>query len=357
MKKIDEIDKNLKVETELSEKNIKFYDVKGEPFDLYGFYKAEPNERFLRLPEETAKNTNEGVEALCGNTAGGRVRFKTDSRYVAISVKYAGLTRFSHMPLTGTAGFDMYIFENNKYNYAKTFIPPSSVSEKGFESIHYFDNEKLKDITINFPLYSGVMELYIGVEEGSVLTGGEKYINEKPIVYYGSSITQGGCASRPGNSYQGIVSRYFNCDYINLGFSGNARGERTIAEYISGLEMSCFVYDYDHNAPVAEHLAKTHKPMFDLIRKNNPNLPIIIMTAPLCTLWDEKTRVERNRIIRNTYIEAKNSGDENVYFIDGEKMFDIFGGDGGTVDGCHPNDMGFMCMARCIIEELKKIFN
>ena len=88
------------------------------------------------------------------------------------------------------------------------------------------------------------------------------YVVEKPIVFYGSSITEGGCASRVTNAYPALLSKWLNADYINLGFSGSAKGEIPVAEFIAEQSMSAFVYDYDHNAPNPEHLAATHEAFF-----------------------------------------------------------------------------------------------
>ena len=127
-----------------------------------------------------------------------------------------------------------------------------------------FDKKTEREITINFPLYSSVADLYIGLDETAVLKKSLGYKHKKPIVFYGSSITQGGCASRPGNAYESIISRALQTDYINLGFSGNAKAEDEIAQYIKDLDMSVFIYDYDHNAPNLKHLEDTHQRMFSL---------------------------------------------------------------------------------------------
>ena len=120
--------------------------------------------------------------------------------------------------------------------------------------------------TINFPLYQGVNSLYIGLKEGSVIKEAPEYETTAPFVYYGSSITQGGCASRPGSAYQNILSRHLQWDHINLGFSGSCKGEDEMAYYIASLDMSVFVYDYDHNAPTVEHLKNTHEIFFKKIK-------------------------------------------------------------------------------------------
>ena len=292
------------------------------------------------MPESVAQNVSKGVYAFHSNTAGGRVRFITDSPYVAIYTQMDSLGKMSHFALTGSIGFDLYA--DNRY--VKSFVPPFDI-ESGYEGIIEFEESKQRQITINFPLYSNVKELYIGLKDGSSLKEAEPYKNKKPIVYYGSSITQGGCASRPGMSYQAIISRTFNYDYINLGFSGNAKAEDEMIEYIKNLDMSIFVYDYDHNAPSVEHLEKTHEKMFKAIRDKQPLLPVIIMSRPKHFLSEEE-KIRRS-IIETTYLNAVSAGDKNVYFIDGDALTELCE-DSGTVDNCHPTDFGFASMAKAL---------
>ena len=345
MTDISSIDSNFKVQTNLNVEDVRFYNALNAPFFVHGvFYE---NGKFRRLPENVAKTVSNGVFSLHANTAGGRVRFKSDSPYVAINVKMSDIGKMPHFALTGSAGLDLYA--NN--SYVSTFVVPFNVSD-GYESIIYFQSKEMREITINLPLYSSVNDLFIGISDRATLCSPEPYRFEKPIVYYGSSITQGGCASRPGMSYESIVSRRLNADYINLGFSGNAKGEDEIAEYISGLEMSCFVYDYDHNAPTVEHLQNTHARMFERIRKANPDVPIVMMSRPKFHLTkDEKMRLD---VIKTTYNNAVKNGDKNVYLIEGEKLMEMAGNE-GTVDNCHPTDLGFASMAKVIGDVLEKI--
>ena len=153
-------------------------------------------------------------------------------------------------------------------------------------------------------------------------------------------------------SYQAIISRRFDYDYINLGFSGNAKAEDSIADYIKNLDMSLFVYDYDHNAPTVEHLANTHEKMFKAIREKHPLLPIIIMSRPKYYLTDEE-KISRN-IIETTYNNAVSAGDKNVYFIDGKALTRLCK-DSGTVDNCHPTDFGFASMAKALSKVIADI--
>ncbi len=341
MKSIAEIDRNLAVETSIKREGLCFYDAEHAPFQIYGIFKE--NEMFRRIPEKIARSVSEGVYNLHTNTAGGRVCFVTDSPYVAIKTEYIP-GKMPHFALSGSCGFDMYSKYDGVNRYEGTFVPPYNV-ENGYESILDFEKSQERVVTINFPLYSSVRKLYIGLKEGAMLEAAPRYSVENPVVYYGSSITQGGCASKPGSSYQSILSRRFDCDYINLGFSGNAKGEAEMADYIKGLDMSVFVMDYDHNAPSVEYLEKTHIRMFQKIRAAQPKLPILIMSRPKYYLTE--TEEIRLGIIQNTYLTAKEQGDENVYFLDGRKLMEV-AGDNGTVDNCHPSDSGFFSMACAI---------
>ncbi len=345
MSNIAELDKNFKIETKIDKPDIKFLDARSSPFKIYGvFYE---NGKFRRMPEEIAKTVSAGVYGLHANTAGGRLRFKTNSPYVAISAKMENIGKMSHFALCGSAGFDIYADGEFKASYR----PPFDM-EDGYESVIDLGSREMREITINFPLYSDVRELFVGLADSAEIAEPSPYRVEKPVVFYGSSITQGGCASRPGTSYQGFLSRWLSADHINLGFSGSARGEDEIADYIKGLDMSVFVYDYDHNAPDADHLERTHERMFKRIREVNPSLPIIIISMPKPYLTPDQ--LHRLEIIRRTYDNAAASGDENVYFIDGRTLLTLAGTD-GSVDFTHPNDLGFFSMASRILEVLKPL--
>ena len=173
-------------------------------------------------------------------------------------------------------------------------------------------------------------------------------------MFYGSSITQGGCASRPGNCYESRVSRALQADFINLGFSGSCRGEEEMAHYIKTLEMSAFVFDYDHNSRTPKYLGETHQKFFNIIREANPNVPILILSRPEPVLTGN-AQISRD-VIEKTCLDSRANGDENVYFLDGPALMKIAGFD-GTVDGCHPNDLGFYSMAEAIVEALKPVFD
>lgn len=351
MKNAFDVDKNYVVESNLDIPGIKFYNALSEPFSLHGVFYEDG--KFRRLPEEVAKNTNEGVHLLHDNTAGGRIRFRTNSRYVAIHCEMPMVCFAPNISLTGSACFDLYAKDDNgKEQFVACF--KRKVEEKfGYEALLYPPDAGIREYTINFPTYSSVSALYIGLDADAVLEAPAPYAIEKPVVYYGSSITQGASASRSGTTYQSFISRRFDRDFINLGFSASAQGEQVMADYIAGLDMSVFVLDYDHNAPTSQHLAETHEKFFQTVRKAHPWLPIIMMSRPLCRLdRDGSARLE---VIKTTYENAKNAGDTNVYLIEGPTLMAIAGED-GRVDGGHPNDLGFYSMAKAVGDVLETIF-
>ncbi|MCI8633507.1 MAG: hypothetical protein HFE64_08545 [Lachnospiraceae bacterium] len=355
MKPIETVDPNFRTVQVGSRNDVMFYDVLQEPFQIYGLLRPqEPEEGFLRMPAEMAAQVSEGVSYLNTNTAGGRVRFVTDSPYVAIHAELHNIGKMPHFALSGSAGFDLYYQAEGKERYGGTFMPPFDL-QTSYEAILELPDEAAeREITVNFPLYSGVRRLQIGLKAGCRIRRTQGYAHG-PAVFYGSSITQGGCASRPGNAYQSILSRMLGMDFWNLGFSGSAKGEEAMGAYLAGLPMAAFVYDYDHNAPSPEHLQRTHARMFLQIRERQPELPVIMLSRPKPELNEEEQA--RRAVIYATYEAARARGDRHVYWIDGSELLQRFGGDSGTVDGCHPNDLGFMCMAEGLREVLQSVLS
>ncbi len=356
---IGDADKNLAVSKEIKGVELKFYHARRAPFHIYGLLPGNEGEPFRRVPYGVAEKTNAGVLRLHTNTAGGRVRFKTDSACVAIRAVMPKKCLMPHMPFLGSAGFDLYVKEGERNLYKGSFIPPVDRTDS-YESLIEFGSREMRDIIIHFPLYDGVNELLIGVESEALVEKGGIYDSELPIIYYGSSITQGGCASRPGNAYTNIITRDLNLDHINLGFSGSGRGEQVMAEYIADQPMSLFFFDYDHNAPDAEYLAKTHEAFFLTVREKHTELPVIMASETDTPKTPQKAEdISRRRdVILRTYANAVKRGDNRVMFIDGAEVFREayklgVAADSCTVDGIHPNDLGFACMAKVFGDAVK----
>ncbi len=358
--KIEEIDKNFATGA-FNRDDVVFYDVRKAPFRIYGLYNPETEPIFRRMPKEVADTVSPGVSYLSTNTSGGRVRFKTNSPFIAIRAEMPPVSPMSHMPFTGQASFTIYFNKNGHSTYYRTFKPPVEKLMKGegiTGIVEFVDvpDEDMRDVTIYFPLYAAVDSLYIGLSKDAVVLPGDTYKREKPIVFYGSSITQGGCASHSGNSYEGFLSRRFDANYINFGFSGNAKAEDAMIEYLAGMDMSMFVCDYDHNAKTLEHLKNTHEKLFRAVRAAHPEIPIIIMSAPNFDT-NRADWTPRRAVVFETYAKAALEGDKNVYYVDGERLFGGDCRDGCTVDGCHPNDLGFYRMADAVGAAMEIIYS
>jgi hypothetical protein len=306
-----------------------------------------------RVPDAVAKSVNHATPSLSQHTAGGRIRFKTDSSFVMIRYKVPYVTHFGHMAPTGVFGFDLYKneFEGEGERYVSPFVPSYDLKDTQEGVLRLWSN-KMRQLTLNMPLYNPVSELYIGLEEGAQLLPADPYPIEKPVVFYGSSITQGGCASRPGTCYTAVLSRKMNFEHINLGFSGNARGEQAMAEYIASMDMSAFVLDYDHNSNSAEHLSSTHYAFYRTVRDAHPDLPIIMVSRPKYHL--NSTELAMREVIKESYARAISEGDRKVWFVDGKAIMprDVAGD--ALVDYAHPTDLGFYFMAKALEPVLRE---
>ena len=344
MEDLKKIDKNFVVETKIDSDGTVWQDALLPPFSLHGLVYEDG--AYRRMPQSTAASVSPAVLTLHTNCSGGRLRFCTNSPYLSIRAQMQQVGAMPHASITGLAGFDLYAGAQ----HIKAFIPPLTTQDSYEGKLEL--PKGTQEITLFFPLYAGVKKLQIGIADGSTLEAAPAYPNQKPILFYGSSITQGGVASRAGMCYTNMLSRMLNRDIWNLGFSGSAKGEPAMADYIARQPMACFVYDYDHNATTIEDLESTHEPMFRKIRQANPELPIVMLTRPRFVMNDFTQK--RLDIIRRTYENAKASGDSNVHLITGQELMTLAQYD-GTVDGVHPNDLGFSSMAQTLLPVLKSL--
>ena len=348
------INKEYLYQPPIKETDILWRDVHDEMFDIYGIYNAETSEKFYRIPSEISVKVSKDVHELNDNTAGGRIRFQTDSPYIAIRVEMPEPILRPHVPQISTAGFDLYCLDSDDMRHMGTFMYISPEEDNYvYESIIYTRKTGICDFVINMPNSSGFEKLEIGLKADATLMHGKPYRNKKPVVFYGSSITQGGCASRPGNAYQNFLSRKFNMDYTNLGFSGSCKGEKVMVDYLATLEMSVFVSDFDHNEDDIQKLEVAHMNLYKTVRSAHPDIPYLIMTRPDTDLeynWCEA----RAAVLHKTYEYALENGDKNVYFIYGEELFEGDERSSCTVDGIHPNDLGFYRMSQRVAKEFEK---
>lgn len=336
------------------------YSMFDSPVKIYGLAVAEPG-KIRRLPDDVFDKVNDGVTGLSWHTAGGRLRFRTDADKIGIKYTLRDNPNMSHMAFSGSSGVDCYFEEGSgAYGSFGTMFSGCTHPEIGKKEVageflrrNYPNNSGVVDVTLNLPLYNGIESLTLILPDGAVIEPPTPYEIEKPIVFYGSSITQGGCASKPSNAYTSIIAEKLRADHINLGFSGSARGEETICRYIAGLCMSCFVMDYDHNAPDVDHLRRTHLPFYKIIREAQPELPIIFVGRPDYETWLDASE-KRAEVILDTFSYAVKNGDRNVIYVPGRDLFEREMRGHCTVDGCHPTDLGFWRMAQVIGEAVAR---
>jgi lysophospholipase L1-like esterase len=218
----------------------------------------------------------------------------------------------------------------------------------------------MRNITLNFPLYMGVEEVLIGLDAEAEVVPPQEYSLKGPVIFYGTSITQGGCASRPGMAYTNILSRKMNVECINLGFSGNGRGEPELAAIIAQIEKpACIVLDYEANAGAEGVMERTLGNFIQILRKVHPYVPILVVSKiRFAREYYNRELLDNMQCLKqfqwDTVEFLKNKGDNHIYFFDGSTLLgEDF--DECTVDGIHPSDLGFSRMAKGLESILTKI--
>lgn len=363
------IDSNFQKEKTASD-NVEWYDPCDENVSLFGVFYSDISKRFVRMERKDADAVSKKVGLLSSYTAGGRVCFETDSKrvYVKATLPHGGVNH--NMTLDLMYGFPIYDGNNYRGCPAPDSIPinedesatPAQLFIANEERLLTVDDsrttlpeKKTHKITVFMPLYDGVCEMKVGVDSGSYVKPYNPYKRKGRVVFYGSSITHGACASRTGSDYISLLSRWLSTDVLNLGFAGNAAGEPAMAEYMANLPATAYVMDYDFNAPTVEHLEKTHYPFYKILREKNPDTPILMLTRPPFEYSPESPA--RREVVRSTYLRALEEGDKNVAFIDGETFFGKQDRHLCTQDTCHPSDLGFYRMAKKIYPTLKALLD
>ena len=361
---IKKVDKNF-INNETTEE-IMYIDPKNSDLvKVYGLYWFDEDKRYHRLSkklDEVLPNLEGSVDVLAGTSAGGIVAFYSNTNVIKIKVKLSFKFHMGHMPYTGQAGFDLYI--GNTYQDMKFYRTSNFDFNKMEYEFTYFNHKELNNknqlFVLNFPLYATVDEVLIGVNPTCSITPClDLFENNSKIVFYGTSITQGGCASRPGMSYTQILSRMLGVECLNYGFSGNGKGHIEIAEALSEIKnVSMFVLDYEANATF-DRLKATLDNFVKCIRKEYPTVPIIIISKIQMYLeFHDEEYIKREKMVRSyqrNYV--KKSNDSNLYYVDGKKVLGKSNNSEKTVDGCHPTDYGFMSMAEYLYPIINKILN
>jgi hypothetical protein len=334
-----------------------WYNPQEVPFAISGFAWFKRDCRYRRMPVKPEWKLPEAVDALADCTAGGQVRFQTNSKTVSLRAVLRGPANIPHMPATAQCGFDLYHGLPGRQRFCT--VTKFDVARDAFSlALLSCKESAMRNITINFPLYQGVEEVAIGLDPGAQLVKSPPYAFGKPIVVYGTSITQGGCCSRPGMAYTNILSRKLNVEFINLGFSGSGRGEPEVARLISGIpDPGLFILDYEANS--GDTIRQTLPTFIDIIRAARPQVPLLVLSCILFSAVALNKDVVKERRLRahfqRDHVRLRRvAGDRNIFFHDGSSLLgkDF---DECTVDGVHPTDLGHFRIADGLAPVLRRI--
>ena len=353
MKNVEQLDPNMKLQA-ANDQEWQWISPQQSPLQISGLPWIAEEKIYRRLPQNPQWQLPLAVDSLANCTAGAQIRFATNSRRLSIRVVLSAPASMYHMPSTGQCGFDCYIgtryLSTTRYDHKQT----------EYEAVLFdSDNADLKNITLNFPLYQGVKEVLIGIEPNAQLSAPLQYDGGK-VIFYGTSITQGGCAARPGMAFTNILSRRINREFINLGFSGNGKGEPELAHIINQIpDVACYVLDYDANVASAEAMQQTLPEFIRILRADHPETPILVISrVPTANeLYNSaamEKRLGKAKVQRDTVTQLQSQGDTNISYLDGEKLI----GDDyleSTVDGSHPTDLGFWLMANALEPVIRKL--
>ena len=325
-------------------------------FPLYGKVSDQTAGRYERLPSCLEGVSRDPVWYLGRHSAGLFIRFRSNSTSIHARWESTFNNTMTHMTDTGTKGLDLYALVDGEWRHVCSAQPQGKTSER--KIIANMDPIE-REYMLYLSLYDGVSALEIGVDAGATLDqpAVDRPSREKPIVMYGTSILQGGCANRPGMAHTNILSRRLDREVINLGFSGNALLDMEIAELMASVEdPGLFVLDYAPNA-YADMIDADGEAFFRVIRDAHPDVPVIFIEDVIFphTVFDNAIREEvekKNEAQKRLYRRLKKAGEKNIYYIGAEGMI---GDDGeATVDAIHFTDLGAVRYVEHVLPTIKK---
>ena len=308
---------------------------------------------FDRLPARAKGVVRDAVWNLSRHSAGMMVQFRTDAQTIHVDhmVTSPNLA-MPHMPATGVSGLDLYA-RNEEGQWRWVAVTQANKQHMQSEIANGL-RPGTRDYAIYLPLYNGTESLKIGVPAGQKFEPVAPR-TEKPVVFYGTSITHGASASRPGMPHPAILGRRLNQPTINLGFSGNGKLEKEVGQFLVELDPAVYVLDCLPNMVAAEITERT-APMVNQLRAAHPGVPIVLVedrTYPASWLVpSRKIRNDTSRAaFKDAYQKMLDDGVENLFYVDGESLLAADRDD--TTDGSHPSDLGFFNQANAIEPALR----
>lgn len=361
--KVEDVDKAMGAKI-VDPNSLVYYDPRNDDrFVIEGLaFFNENNKEYFRIPLNKKGLVSDAVYWLAGQPSGGQIRFITNAKKISVKIKNKGDYLMCHMACTGQQGVDLYYKRKKERKYTFFTCAKFSAPTSDFESIIFEADEKEeKEIIINLPLYEGLEEILIATEQDAYIKKAKDRKIKGKVVIYGTSITQGGCASRPGMAFSNILSRRLDVEFINLGFSGSGLGEIELAKIATSIDdVNLLILDYEANGGATDDMKDNLVPFIDTFRQRYPLTPILIMSKPPFSnyVFSKKAVDHRNfyfKFQKDVVENKRNNGDENIYFYDGNNIFgkkDILE---SCVDGTHPTDLGFYRMANSLQPIITKL--
>mgnify|MGYP000919492852 CR=1 FL=1 len=323
-----------------------WYDLAG--LELEGMGWRETAGPYERLPARAAGAVPEAVWELARHSAGICARFATDAPSISCrwTLKKKSLA-MDHMPATGVSGLDLYVRHGGEWRWLGVGRPDKLPTNQR-ELVGGMEPAR-REYLLYLPLYNGVSEVLLGLPPEARLERlpPRPAARVKPVVFYGTSIVQGGCASRPGMAYPAILGRRLDVPTVNLGFSGNGRMEPEVVRFVAEIDAAAFVIDCLPNVQEPQVTERT-EPLVAALRAAHPGTPIVLVENVTYQggflVGAKRLRQETsNRALRAAYERMTASGVAGVHYVLGGNLF---GADGeATVDGTHATDLGFLRIA------------
>ena len=330
-------------------------------YPILGTVCANSDHPFWRIPDSLETRCRTDLFALGKNSAGIAVRFATDATTIGASWRSLNKFNMNHMTATGIRGLDLYVMQPDSTWTTVSSIRPlfNSHSTKALAMTNM--RKEMREYMLYLSLYDGVDSLYIGVDSAATLC--QPWLDlpsrVKPVVMYGTSVLQGGCANRPGMVHTSILGRMLNREVYNFGFSGNAKLDYEIAELMATIDAGVFVIDALPNLKTPE-IKERMEHFFRIIRNRRPDTPVIFVESVIFPIMrhDQETLEtisEKNRTLAQIFESLKANGEKNIYYFKGENIL----GDcvEGTVDNYHLTDLGFTTFARNFYPLLRDVLS
>lgn len=321
-------------------RDVKTWGVEGR-----GWGDQERKRWFDRLPAKAEGRVTDAVWNLSRDTAGMVARFKTDAReiYARYTVSKKQIAS-PHMPATGVSGLDLYARDDSgRWRWVMVTKPTAPTVEAVVISGLA---PGTREYAAYLPLYNGVESLEIGVPAGTTFEGLPPRA-DKPIVFYGTSITHGASASRPGMVHTAILGRRFDRPVLNLGFSGNGKMDAAVGSLLTEVDAAVYVIDCLPNMGPADVTAKCG-PLVKQLRQSHPTTPIVLVEDRRNTnswiLPDRDKHHDANHAaLKTAYEQLVKEGVKGLSYIEGDHLY---GDDAeGATDASHASDLGFMRQA------------